>query len=323
VSLKAYGRQYKLIVHDATGTVSTTYSSSDFGANALRIRFEVEQSLNAIWTASISIWNLNTPSQTSLITTASTVELYAGYAGNIGLIFSGTVFQPVFEKSGPDYITTLICLLPLAGQEFSKGSISAGQTQSQFLAQVAASAKNSAVSVIGNQVRQDPYIRGKVWFGSVRNCVSQIARDNGLSTWRTRQGIAVGQVSPTGLTPQYKYAPLPQNRSTTLDSSVNYTLIGIPQQTVNGVDIAVQLDPRIMFQTNPPLQIQLVNSLINALPQQYGSQAVIPLQSSGVYAVMAVKHMGDTRDNVWATEIACVVPGGFGQILNQYNQTGQ
>ena len=318
----SYGRVYKLVVYDQSGTVSTTYSSSDFGPNALKMQFEVEQSFNAIWQASITIWNLNTPTQTNFITSSARVELYAGYVGNNGLIFAGTVLQPLFERDGPDYKTTLICIFDMLGREFSKGTITAGQTQTQYLAQMAAGSKRGQIATMPGQIRTDNYIRGKAWFGSVRTLTQQVARDNDLTVWRTRTGLAVGQIKADGQ-PSYTFAPVQQGRQRNSTPGVNYTIIGEPQQTTNGVNLLVQLDPRIAFQAAPPLVIKLTETLIRVAPVAYGNAAIIPLTADATYAVASVRHFGDTRGDEWATEITCVVPGGFGQILQQYNQQSQ
>ena len=323
----AYGRSYRLVVMSDPNVGSqqtiTTYASDEWEPNALRISFDVQQQYSAVWQASIDIWNLNTESQTQAITTGSIVQLYAGYKDNTGLIFQGVVYQPLFERIGPDYRTTFLCIADVFGRTFVMGNTGAGGTQREHLATMAASAKSPvSLNLVQGGVREDAYLRGKVGFGSMRTVTNQIARDNGLQAWRNGNGMSLGDFGTSGASPTLVYATPDFYRTTPPDAGVNYTLIGSPQQTDKGVNFAVNLDPRLRFGNIPPMLVQLKSTLITPAAQQYGGTPIAPLQRDGVYGVAGVQHIGDSRGEEWATYVTGVTPGGYYSFLDSYSPSG-
>jgi hypothetical protein len=74
-----------------------------------------------------------------------------------------------------------------------------------------------------------------------------------------------------------------------------------PQQTEFGVDFRVLLDSRLTAKL-PPIQAQIKNAVIEQLALQVGTKQTT-LTQDGVYFVAGVRHMGDTRGNLWESRV--------------------
>jgi hypothetical protein len=144
--------------------------------------------------------------------------------------------------------------------------------------------------------------RDKVVVGNVNDVLNGIAKDNSMVWFLTQRGLAA---STTGIvvgslgnsletTPGFVYTP-------------NTGLIGTPTQTTVGVDCSVLLDPRV--QAKIPVQtFGIKQAFIQQAVLQIGQQPILPLQSTGTYVVVRVRHRGDSRGNIWQTDITGVTP---------------
>src|SRR5208282_1443321 len=86
----------------------------------------------------------------------------------------------------------------------------------------------------------------------------------------------------------------------------NTGLIGTPIQTDQGVNCSVLLDPRV--QAKVPVQTFGIEQALIQQATLSPGQLVKPLQSTGTYCAVAVRHRGDSRGNMWQTDITGVTP---------------
>ena len=144
--------------------------------------------------------------------------------------------------------------------------------------------------------------RGKVMFGMARDFLA-IAAKTTSSLWSIQDG-KLNMYAETAYLPGEIPKITPQSG-----------LVGLPEQTRNGVKFRTLL--------NPSIKIGQIVELDNATiqPYEYGLslpdqreyeliQAQNNPQASGFYYVMLVEHYGDTRGNEFYTEVLCIAADG-------------
>ena len=323
------GRAWSLRVSsssDANSGDVITYSTDTWEPEALRISFTVTQQPRAMWQADITIYNLATASEQQALQAGCMVELYGGYQNgqNYGLIFRGVVYQPLWERvDGTDYAVTLRCFAGY-GQLYSnfiKLSMSAG-TQGDFVRAMASSAHTPfTTSLIDlDTLHQKTLPRGKVAFGAVSDYFGQIGNDQNMMFFPTGDTVALGAIAKGDTPADVTYAPpIPLGSSATALPGVNYTLLGVPQQTEAGVEFTVELDSRLIVRRNPWIVVALNMSQINQFALSPG-QIVAPFSQSGEYVVVGVRHIGDSRGDAWVSEVTAATQGGLLAAIVQANK---
>jgi hypothetical protein len=146
---KLFGRAYELIVMPSPAAGGNQdpiiISSSAWEPEALRITFEVDlPGYKSLWFARICIYNTGATLSRNLLVPGATVVLRAGYQNpGAGVIFRGTVFQPMFERENVvDQKITLMCYTGLKETiaNFASFSGSPGMTQAALIQSMAESA---------------------------------------------------------------------------------------------------------------------------------------------------------------------------------------
>jgi hypothetical protein len=336
-TIPLFGRAYSLKLLNGSKTLQVT--NDKWEPEALRITFEVEQIYrsNAYW-ATIKIYNLSdgtaqsalssvtippsTNTGTPPIIQGDEVQLSAGYqTGNnaSNIIFDGNVFQPMWTKEDVvDYVVQLECYLgfgPFKGQIVST-NFQGGIDQLTVVKRIAQEAgiKYNSAQIDEEVLASVKLPKGGTIFGPPNRFLQQIAAQHQMAFCHLADGSFVMQ-GPAAFTdnvgkPQYKFSPpIPPGLNVPLDPSVNYTIIGTPQQTEQGVVFRVLMDPRMKVDW-PLTVIEIDNSAIRQLAMAYGQAPIAALASDGVYVVIGVRHVGDTRGNDWYTELNCVTPKG-------------
>lgn len=311
-TLPLYGRKYLLSITTLGGDI-ITLSSDSWEPEALKIVFTIEQTAyTAIWSALISIYNLNQATQDLLFQQGDTVSLSAGYqvGSNYGNIFSGKIIHPMFEKENvTDYKLTLQCVTGMPEYVNALVNFATGpfQSQSQYVQQMADQASTPfVVTNISSKVKQGQLPCPKVFFGSPKHYLNDVARDNNMVWTAMQSGVSVSNFDLASPTPDLIYSsPIPPGSTVTPDPSVNYSIIGTPQQVANGVVFRVLMDSRLQISL-PPMGVKIDNTVIRQQPIAFGTLPPV-LSQDGVYAVIGVRHMGDSRANTWYTEVHCIV----------------
>ena len=308
-----YGRKYELLVltpaNDNSGGQDTllTLSSSSFEPSALQIVFDVHTPCisSPYWYATIDIYNTNSPTAFNIVQTVSSIEqgsivkLSAGYQGGqqYGLIWQGPVFQALYVRENvTDFKLTLNCILSLesaiSGNPLVNAPYSSGWTDEEILLKTIQQL-GIQKDYISPSLSQSKRTRGGALFGPPADILNKIAIKNNMVYFLSERGLSMGKLNEnvtdkTPTTPGFVYTP-------------QTGLIGTPQQTQAGVSFSVFLDPRIRAQM--PLQtVGIDQAYIQNYKRQIG-EPILPLDQSGTYAVGDVHHRGDTRGNLWQTDI--------------------
>lgn len=312
-----------------------TLSNSNWGDEAARITFEIDCYAGpAYWTANLSIYNLSPATQNQLITSGIPVgqlwqlnqpvrfgdqlSISAGYRYNFdpqaNLLFKGTVFQPMWtRKDVVDSVVTLRCMVGLMEDANNFVSFTSGPnaTQAAIVAQIAKNASIPVESVDSHTLGKTQFLRPQVVHGRPGPLLRQIAKDNNLQMWISPNGLNIRSLDPgENPVPDVIYGVRTDSNSANLQTrsgaqqGVKPTIIGVPEQTEEGVVFRVLMDsqPKIgnIIQLAP-------GTAINQLPIQYGQYPPL-LDKNGMYIVAGIRHVGDSRGegDDWYTELTCL-----------------
>jgi hypothetical protein len=159
------------------------------------------------------------------------------------------------------------------------------------------------------------YPRGRSFFGTLPDFLSQLADDNFLVHYLDGKNANLTELaSPGASVPATALTYSPPNPpgyvATGQANGVSRTIIGVPRQTQYGVIMTVLLDPRLKVK-NPPMLVHLDNTVITQMKVTL-PQIIKPLDTSQNFFANQIRHHGDTRGNDWFTEVS-----GFNPLYAQ------
>ena len=304
-----FGRSFKVqVTTAAAGTV--TLADSSWGNESLRITFETERLITMeeapYSTADISIYNLDTATQNLVINQGDEVTLSAGYDYNKDtVIFQGKLFQPLAERVDViDSKLTLRCIDWLLEDKsvHVEVTISAPSTQLDAVKLVAAQAGITSRDLDEVTLTQKKFPRGRTITGSAMKYFLEVASDNhlGISIWNGK--LTMKSLTPNSDVPFQVFAPVHTDAPQTTGGLTKQTLIGTPQQTERGVIFRVLLDSTVdLWQL-----VKLASPTVRRIPIAPNPTTIPVVNTDGLYAVISIRHSGDSRGNDWYTECGCV-----------------
>nr|WP_314614261.1 hypothetical protein [uncultured Pseudomonas sp.] len=270
----------------------------------LRIRFSVRRgTISTPNTADIRVYNVSAATaKKAQLKEFGRVVLQAGYAGNYGVIFDGTIKQ--VRRGRESQTDTYLDITAADGDSAYNWSVinmslAAGSTAQDHLKAAVQAMEGRGVTMgDSGTLSTNKLPRGKVMFGLTRDVLDNLGRTQDVS-WSIQDGKMT-------LIPNTAYLPGDA-------IVVNYQtgMVGLPEQTQNGVNVRMLL--------NPSVKIGRLLKLDNASIQQfrYGVSLYdqanndiihnqIALSADGTYKTMVADHFGDTRGNEWYTDVICV-----------------
>ena len=293
-----YGRKFSLILADGDGK---GIDFADFKVEFRIHRGDVQtpNSLDA------RIFNV-APSTANKIGLKefTQVAVQAGYENNYGLIFQGGIRQARKGRlNAKDSYIDLTCadgdeayLYSNMALSLAASPNSAQNSLQAFLASMAAQGITAGYSPT---LKGTGMVRGQVFYGLTRDELRQFAVNNDVQ-WSIQDGKLV-------LIPNTSYIP-----GAPILVSAQTGMIGVPEQTENGIDVRVLLNPSIKIGSLIQVQgtvSQFRQSLTvgqSQVAQQGALQTSLFLDVNGLYYVMSVDHEGDTRGQAWYSNLVCL-----------------
>lgn len=276
----------------------------------LRFTFSVQnadvQSPNA---CAIRVYNLSESTERKIRGEYSRVVLQAGYKETgFGVIFDGTIKQ--FRRGRESAIDTYLDILAADGDiGYNFGvcnkTLAAGSTPAERSREIAGAMGmqvNDAVSIDETLSSTGGTLpRGKVLFGMARDFMSCEAATRG-ATWSVQNG----RVQITELA---SYLP----GDAVVLNALN-GLVGIPEQTEDGIRVRCLLNPRLRIGGRVHLDNRSINQTLqqnpSAAPVPYnqwtGIQLLAKVSNDGFYRLFVVEHHGDTRGQEWYSDLICL-----------------
>ena len=279
--------------------------------SAFRIVFEIHNAdVESPNHAVIRVFNLSSQTIQQLqIAEFASVTLNAGYVGgNYGVVFSGTIKQ--FRIGRESATDTYLDILAADGdigynQGFVNFSASKGSDAATIAQNIANGMPGVTIDPTAQQILSDtqhPILpRGQVLFGMARAGLRGLASSLDYS-WSIQDGKLT-------FIPNAGYLP-----GEAVAINTNTGMVGVPQQTDQGIRITCLLNSRIriggLVQLNNKDIIQLLQQNPNNGPIPYNQYAGIQqnaiLAKDGIYRAYVVEHEGDSRGNPWFTTITCL-----------------
>jgi hypothetical protein len=286
-----YGRKYRVIVSNSSGDVALDVSDLHVTFNCIKV-FQMQPQYSHI-----VIYNLSAQTENAIIKEGDRVTLEAGYEGSqYGLIFDGNVVQYIRDKpDGATYSLTLVAADSDAWMNYSVSNFSIVRGQNaRSIAENLANKASIPIQLgnISDSLSTSQLTRGKVVFGLTRDYLKQIAKSENATAF-----VDDGKVH------LFKADDMPDGEI--IDLSPESGLIGVPAQTEYGITIRSLLNPRIKLTS-------LVHVTNNLIKNQEYNQGQIPysLDNDGIYRVIKVTYMGDTRGQDWYTEVETITQSG-------------
>lgn len=286
-----YGRRYRVLVDCGNGTA--------LDVSNLRCVFDIQKtSYQQANSSKVVLYNLSPEDENKIIKQGQRIVIEAGYNGNYyGKIFDGQIIQPVRSREGgTDYKLTLVAMD--SDRFTSFGLISQSIVAQQSSREVINSCiNNSANPVEPGTITEDVinYPRGKVLFGKASNYLAQIARSlNG--TYYSEDG-KVNIIQPQTLPTDEIFDLSPENG-----------LLSSPSQTEYGVSFECLLNPSIHIGS----LVRIDNKVIEGKELDVTSMNIIrALDSVGIYRVISISYIGDTRGNDWKCKAEAISQSGI------------
>jgi hypothetical protein len=258
-------------------------------------------------TAFIRVLNLSADTAKLVKNEFSTVLLQAGYqAGNFGVIFDGSIIEVRKGRINPT--DTFVDIFASDGDVlYNFGlvnfSLSRGTQRKEVIDKVVAGFNDARLTLAGpssgDTVSYAPkgvilgatLPRGKAQFGMARDTMRDLARTAG-TTW-TLEGSHLVE------TPLTAYRP-----GDAVDINSNTGMLGIPEQTENGIIVRMLLNP--LLQIGGRVHINNSDIIPGAVDLQYKAlNNFASISADGFYKILVAEHRGDTRGSEWLTQLHC------------------
>jgi hypothetical protein len=320
-----WGRAYKVSVLTSTGQ-NVLLSQSGWEPEALRITFEVQESTmpSPFWYAFVTLYNVNKSTFQQLLWGAEWLTLEAGYqtgAQKSSIIWDGPVLQVLYDRPHVvDFTVGFNCIVgpTMLTDNFVNYAAGPDTTQYQVVQNMVinqgGNAGKQTSEYAATSLRGKTFPRGKTLWGSTSKYVAEMADDNFLTHWISKnQDIMSELYNPNAnLKPQIVYGPpFPPGYVTSGSgpsnvANITRSIIGTPRQSQWGVSFEVLLDPRLHVGV-PPMLIQIDQSALIAQTKLRGPGGAgnlqTPLSQDGLYVIGQLTHHGDTRGNDWYTSV--------------------
>lgn len=255
--------------------------------------------------AVIRVWNLSDATVRKIKGEFSRVVLQAGYEqGAFGVIFKGDLkqFRTGCENATDTYLDLLCADGDVSNFATTNVTWAAGTKLRDVVGKVTADMGLEIGYLPDLEGTNPAMIRGKVGFGMSRDFLTKAANTIG-ATWSI-QGGKVNVIPLTGYLP---------GEAVVINALTG--MIGIPEQTDQGISVRCLLNPRLRVGGLVELNNKDINQLIQqkqSLPIpfnqwtgiQYASKVVEA--ADGLYRLYVCEHSGDTRGNPWYSDLICV-----------------
>lgn len=279
----------------------------------LRITFEVTSAnVQTPNTAHVRVYNLAPSSEAKVQEEFTHLQLSVGYSEGLSTVFAGEIRQ--IRRGRESATDTFIDLIAADGDTaynhaVLQTSLAAGWTPDQL--RDACVQSMAPFGVTAGQLAPLPDFkapRGATFYGRTSDFLTELAESYGM-TW----SIVLGQLHMLSIDDALG--------GDVVELTAESGLIGLPQQTIDGIMVRCLINPRI----KPGSKIKLSNSSIQqaAISTQTKYLDKRPgIDPDGQYKVWAVAMSGDTRGQDWCMDLACTAIKGQAPFSSTYLNAG-
>lgn len=308
---------------DVSKYIGYVVSDSDHEDTSLRVTFRIQNNGYEIPNFSeIVVYNMNPQTENLVIDAGTRVIVEAGYVnGAFGAIYDSSIFQALWERE--DNTTTKVTFRCIDAMDIIyENHVSMVQSmkyqKDMVLAMAAQSRRPFTIKKISDEIENIELARGKVFFDSPVYYMRKYAQQSGTLPSTQSRDIYL-------MRPQDQVPKSITNQALVLSPGEG-GLIGTPQQTQEGITFVCLLNPQLMVFKPEPMMVKIDNKIIRQLAVQYNSAGFSRLDEDGVYKILGVTHIGDTRGNEWYTQVVGCnqsMEGTLPAMFSQLNSDGQ
>jgi hypothetical protein len=294
---KQYGRKISIVIGTPGGAA---LDFSDFKVT-FRIRRGDFQSPNS---CDVRLWNLADNTAQRIKTEFTEIAISAGYENSFGKVFQGTLKQVRLGRL--NQLDSYVDVTAAEGDEaylFSHMALSlraGAKPMDSVEAFLGAMRPFGITKGYVPDMSTNGTVRGRVLYGATRDEVRDFAFANKMS-WNIND-------SRLSIIPLQSY--IPSGNVPVISPSTG--LIGVPEQTQNGLAVRVLLNPNIKIGQLVKLETTAINQLRYGLDSEsFGNNVALALSATriradGLYYCMIASHSGDTRGQEWYTDLICL-----------------
>ena len=253
--------------------------------------------------ASVRVYNLRKDTIKKMKGEYSTVVVQAGYEGNFGVIFTGTIKQyRIGRENATDTYLDILAADGDVGYNFASvnATLSAQNSDSKSRVNAVMQGFQEHGLTQGSITMPDTggvLPRGKVLFGMARALMRQQTWSAG-ATWSIQQG-AINVIPLKGYLP-----------GSVVNISALTGMIGMPESTVDGIKVKILMNPRVQAGTLIRIDNASINRTLQTNPnapipynQYTGIQLLASVSDDNIYRVYSAEFDGDTRGQAFYTDI--------------------
>lgn len=281
-----FNRKYEMIIGDP--------SLGGLKFDGLRIKFEIEKSLIGYPNLGrFEIYNLKESNRNKIKDEFTEINLFAGYEGNVPMIFKGQIRNVNHIFTGIDWIT--IIHAGDASKALQESTIETtlppGTTQesifNSLLSKLEGVSKGTLDGLKNCITKKKSILKQLILSGSVKDFLDQISETCGFD-YSVNDGIIDTVTKGRAL-----------NDEPVFLINQNTGMIGSPELTEIGADVTTFLKSNLKL--GRKFKIEALSAKINIGNQFF--REVNKSVTNNTYRIDVLKHTGDTHDNDWSTFI--------------------
>lgn len=315
------------VTNTPTPESSNPQDGSGLELGALRVTFNVHkrtQQTPDLFEA--RVYNLS-PQTRQQIIQFGRVQLSVGYKySSFGMVFDGTVVQ--YRHGKENAVDTYLDIIAGDGDKMNNATtfrrFPAG-TQEKDVLNTLAQDTGFPIGFLSNNVGTQSLVRPWVIAGGTMQYMREIAQKYGADYWVDRSQLYIMKSG--------EYLP---DEAVVLSPTTG--MVGIPEDTPNGIQVRCLINPRIQLGGRVKLDSTLISGVAfqpggqemtgtqfqgGQTAARYGSPLEIPQPTSptGDYKIVMMEISGDTRGRPWYMDLVCVALDGQGNVIPQTNQS--
>lgn len=279
--------------------------------SSMHFKFQtVQEDAESPANCSIRVFNLKQETVAAIRGEYSRVVVQAGYEGNYGIVFDGTIKQYRIGRE-PDGVNTYLDILASDGDiaynwATCRRVLAPGSTPMQRLREATAPLEKYGVKlgtvVEGSLGTGGILPRGKVLFGMAKAITRSQVRNMG-ATWSIQDG-KIKVIALEGYLP---------GEAVVLTSKTG--LIGRAEQTEEGIRVRCLMNPKLVVGGTVKIDNASINQIVqqdpDVAPLRYnhpysGLQQLADISADGLYRIYVAEYVGDTRGPDWYVDLICL-----------------
>ncbi|MGQ5289820.1 phage protein [Pectobacterium actinidiae] len=285
-----FGRSYKLVIKSSMGGSDLVYEPP------MQIRFSVAGTPNNHeTTANISIYGISRATRQRLYREYDEIFLYAGYVGNMGMVFRGQINN---IETGKDGVSTYIRFYCWSHFDKWKGvSINktwGNNTPPIEIVRDVANTFDIDVDIVGNFSQLPLAIYGDTRIGKSVDEMNDLKRIYGFEWFFESNRIVIAKSGYS------------REKITHIIRSDN-GMEGVPRIYLGQIEVDVKLDHRIRILDWVDVASEFETYGFSDIYRAGEGNASRRQRSLGKFAVLSTMHQGDFYGDLWKTTVSALL----------------